>query len=121
MPDAFSVCGKTKASVFVDVRSDETAAQCLWYHLHPRVAQRRFDVIDRWAFEIVEHLRMAAMVTAGEQIRAAWGSLNRKAMIDALNYAPQNSPKKNHVPWPRFAKFWRFIIPDFSMAAVPPG
>jgi len=42
-------------------------------------------------------------------------------MIDALNHAPKNSPKENDVPWPRFAKFWRFIIPDFSMAAVPPG
>jgi hypothetical protein len=60
-------------------------------------------------------------VTGGELIRAAWTSLNRKAMIDALNHAPENSPKKNHVPWPRFAKFWRFIIPDYTMAWVPPG
>ncbi len=83
--------------------------------------ERGLDRTGTLAAQVGSHTAYIPLfMTGGDLIRAAWGSLNRKAMIDALNYAPQNSPKKNHVPWPRFAKFWRFIIPDFSMAAVPP-
>ena len=83
---------------------------------------RGLDRTGTLAAQVGKHTAYIPLfMTGGDLIRAAWGSLNRKAMIDALNHAPQNSPKKNHVPWPRFAKFWRFIIPDFSMAAVSPG
>ena len=84
--------------------------------------ERGLDRTGTLAAQVGSHTAYIPLfMTGGDLIRAAWGSLNRKAMIDALNHAPQNSPKKNHVPWPRFAKFWRFIIPDFSMTAVPPG
>ena len=60
-------------------------------------------------------------VKGGDLIRDAWVSRNRKVMIDALNYARRPTARKNSVPWLRFSKFWRFIIPDHTMAWVPPG
>jgi len=83
---------------------------------------RGLDLRGTLAAQVGSHTAYIPLfLTGGERIRAAWLSYNRKQMIDALNYAPANSPKKNEVPWPRFSKFWRFIIPDYSMAWVPPG
>lgn len=83
---------------------------------------RGLDRMGTLAAQVGSHTAYIPLfVTGGDLIRVAWSSLNRKAMIDALNHAPKNSPKKNDVPWPRFAKFWRFIIHDYTMAWVPPG
>lgn len=51
----------------------------------------------------------------GAAITAAFGTHSRLEMINALNLARAESPKKNGIPWPRFGKFWRFTIPDWSM------
>ena len=83
---------------------------------------RGFDRMGTLAAQVGSHtVYIPLFVKGGDLIRDAWVSRNRKVMIDALNYAPANSPKQNSVPWPRFSKFWRFIIPDYTMAWVPPG
>ena len=83
---------------------------------------RGLDRMGTLAAQVGSHtVYIPLFVKGGDMIREAWVSRNRKVMIDALNYAPANSPKKNFVPWPRFSKFWRFIIPDYAMAWVPPG
>ncbi len=51
----------------------------------------------------------------GQKIGDAFATRRRIDMIYALNHARANSPKKNSIPWPRFSKFWRFIIPDWSL------
>jgi hypothetical protein len=51
----------------------------------------------------------------GIAIGNAFATRRRIDMIDALNLARSESPKKNGIPWPRFSKFWRFLIPDWSL------
>lgn len=51
----------------------------------------------------------------GVAIGAAFATRRRIDMINALNLARAESPKENGIPWPRFGKFWRFIIPDWSL------
>ena len=51
----------------------------------------------------------------GTKIGAAFATRKRIDMINALNWAPEKSDKHNSTPWPRYSKFWRFVIPDWSL------
>jgi hypothetical protein len=78
--------------------------------------ERGLDMEGTLGAQVGEHVAYKPLFRrGGVAIGNAFMSRRRIDMINALNLARAESPKENGIPWPRFGKFWRFIIPDWSL------
>ncbi len=85
-----------------------------WFNWLTEVRGKDFDGI--LAAQVGAHVVYKDLFRrGGVAIGSAFASRKRIDMINALNLARDESPKDNAIPWPRFGKFWRFIIPDWSL------
>ena len=85
-----------------------------WYNWLKEVRGKDFD--GTLAAQVGSHVVYKNLfLRGGIAIGNAFMTRRRIDMINALNLARAESPKENDIPWPRFGKFWRFLIPDWSL------
>lgn len=65
------------------------------------------------AAQIGSHVQYKGLFLQGARLlRDAWNANDRKAYIYALNFARENSSKKNPIYESLFPDFWKFILPE---------